>query len=106
MVDVELFGFEPRGPHAVNLALHVLNVVAALPRAALAHRRRACRASLVAALFALHPANVESVAWIAQRKTLLCTLFVLLSIGAYARYVRGGGRARLRREPRLPRARR
>ena len=91
MVDVELFGFEPRGPHAENLVLHVLNVVALffLLRSLTGDGRPSF---LVAAAFALHPANVESVAWIAQRKTLLCTLFMILSIGAYASWVRGGGR--------------
>ena len=91
MLDVELFGFSPRGPHAVNVALHALNalllflVLRSLTGAA-------APSLLVAALFALHPANVESVAWIAQRKTLLCTLFMLLAIAAYASYARGGGR--------------
>ena len=90
MVDVELFGFEPRGPHVVNLVLHVLNV--ALLFGVLRSLTGDPLPSFgVAALFALHPANVESVAWIAQRKTLLCALFMLLSIGAYASWVRGGG---------------
>jgi tetratricopeptide (TPR) repeat protein len=91
MLDVELFGFEPRGPHAVNLALHVLNVVA-LFLVLRSLTGDPWPSLLVAAVFALHPANVESVAWIAQRKTLLCTLFMILSTGAYAAWARGGGR--------------
>ena len=45
------------------------------------------RSFVVAALFALHPLNVESVAWIAERKTMLSTLFCFLALGAYQRYV-------------------
>ena len=91
MVDVEIFGVGPAGPHGVNIALHAVNaavlflVLRALTGAALP-------SLLVASLFAVHPANVESVAWISQRKTLLSTFFALLAIAAYARYVRRGGR--------------
>ena len=93
MIDVEVFGLEPRGHHAVNVVLHLLNV--ALLFVVLRRLTNDAAPSLfVAALFALHPANVESVAWIAQRKTLLSTLFALLSIGSYASYARGGGRSR------------
>lgn len=91
MVDVELFGFEPRGHHAVNLALHVLNVIV-LFLVLRSLTGDALPSLLVTSLFAVHPANVESVAWIAQRKTLLSSLFALLAIAAYARYARGGGR--------------
>lgn len=90
MLDVELFGFEPRGHHAVNLALHALNVML-LFLVLRALTGDALPSLVVAAIFAVHPANVESVAWIAQRKTLLSTLFALLSIAAYTRYARGGG---------------
>lgn len=92
MADVEAFGQDPFGHHAVNLAFHLLNV--ALLFGVLRTLTGDPGPSLaVAALFALHPANVESVAWIAQRKTLLSALFALLSIASYARYTRGGGRA-------------
>ncbi len=91
MIDVEVFGFDPRGHHAVNVALHLLNAVL-LFLVMRALTQDAAPSLVVAAIFALHPANVESVAWIAQRKTLLCTLFALLSIGSYARYARGAGR--------------
>jgi len=90
MADVDLFGLDPRGHHAVNVALHVLNV-ALLFLVLRSLTGDAAASFAVSALFALHPANVESVAWIAQRKTLLSTLFALLAIGSYARYARGGG---------------
>ena len=91
MIDVELFGFEPRGHHAVNVALHAIDA-ALLFLVLRALTRDEGPSWLVAAVFALHPANVESVAWIAQRKTLLSTCFALLSIGAYARWARERGR--------------
>lgn len=91
MIDVEAFGFAPRGHHAVNLALHALNVLL-LFLVLRSLTGDAVPSLLVAGVFAVHPANVESVAWISQRKTLLCTCFALLAIAAYARHVRGGGR--------------
>jgi tetratricopeptide (TPR) repeat protein len=87
MADVELFGLEPRGHHAVNVLLHVVNV-ALLFVVLRSLTGRAAPSFAVSALFALHPANVESVAWIAQRKTLLSTLFALLAIASYARWTR------------------
>ena len=83
MLDVQLFDVDPGPHHLVNLGLHALNVVVlflVLQRLTGA----AWRSALVAGLFALHPLNVESVAWIAQRKTLLSAFFALLTIGAYA----------------------
>jgi Tfp pilus assembly protein PilF len=87
MVDCQLFGMNPAGHHYVNVLLHALNVVVLfvlLARAAGAP----WRSFAVAALFALHPLNVENVAWVAERKTLLCALFTLLALGAYAWYAR------------------
>ena len=86
MLDVELFGPGPAGPHLVNLLLHVANTVLlflVLRRLTLAHWRSA----FVAALFALHPLHVESVACISERKGVLSTLFWLLALGAYGQYV-------------------
>jgi tetratricopeptide (TPR) repeat protein len=93
MLDVQIFGFNnvhepnPGGPHLVNLVFHVSNTLllffllqwmtgAAWPSA------------VVAALFAVHPMHVESVAWVAERKDLLSTFLELLTIGAYLWYVR------------------
>jgi tetratricopeptide (TPR) repeat protein len=90
MLDVRWFGLEPSGHHATNLALHALN--AALLFLVLdALTRRPGRSFVVATLFALHPIQVESVAWVAERKNLLSTSFGLLALGAYASYARHGG---------------
>jgi tetratricopeptide (TPR) repeat protein len=87
MADVSLFGMNPAGHHGMNLALHVLNtlllflVLKSLTGAV-------WRSALVAALFAVHPAHVESVAWAAERKDLLSTAFWLGTMWAYAAWVR------------------
>ena len=84
-VDVQLFALNPAGHHESNLLLHVLNVLLlfwVLWRAT----DKAGRSFMVAALFALHPINVESVAWIAERKNLLSMFFLLLALGAYQWY--------------------
>ncbi|HKD83985.1 MAG TPA: hypothetical protein VKB58_04490 [Terriglobales bacterium] len=84
-LDVQMFGLDPAGHHEVNLFLHVLNVLLlywVLQRAT----GFAIRSAMVAALFALHPINVESVAWIAERKNLLSMMFFLLALGAYRWY--------------------
>ncbi|MDR3746632.1 MAG: tetratricopeptide repeat protein [Acidobacteriota bacterium] len=89
-LDFQLFDLNPGGPHATNLVLHVVNVVLlfwVLWRAT----AYAGRSLMVAALFALHPINVESVAWIAERKNLLSMLFFLLALGAYRWYARQPG---------------
>ncbi len=86
--DAQMFGYEdPAGPHDVNLLLHVLNVVLlfwVLQQAT----GSTGRSAMVAALFALHPINVESVAWIAERKNLLSMTFFLLALAAYGWYAR------------------
>lgn len=87
MADCQLFGLNSGPHHLVNVALHAVNVLLLfwlLQRATGA----VWRSILVAALFAVHPLNVETVAWVAQRKSLLCTLFTLLTIAAYGGYVR------------------
>jgi protein O-mannosyl-transferase len=87
-LDFQLFHLDPAGPHVVNLLLHTSNVVLlfwVLWRAA----GYAGRSAMVAALFALHPINVQSVAWVAERKNLLSMLFFLLALGAYRWYVSG-----------------
>jgi tetratricopeptide (TPR) repeat protein len=90
-LDCQLFGLNPIGPHYTNLLLHAANVV--LLFLLLRQATGFTWSSLVvAALFALHPVNVESVAWAAERKNVLSTLFFLLALHAYDRYARAGGR--------------
>ncbi len=91
MLDVELFGIDARALHLVNLALHAINaVVVLLVLDSLTGARLPSAAA--AALFALHPLHVESVAWISERKDLLAALFYLLALGAHARFARRGSR--------------
>ena len=89
-LDCQLFHLNPAGHHYTNLLLHFSNVLLLF---LLLERITGFtwRSLAVAALFALHPLNVESVAWIAERKNLLCTFFLLLAIGAYAWYARKPG---------------
>ena len=83
--DCQFFGLNPAGHHFTSLLLHALNAV--LIFLLLVYGTQRVGASLlVAALFAVHPINVESAAWIAERKNILCTFFFLLAIGAYGWY--------------------
>jgi Tfp pilus assembly protein PilF len=85
MTDVQLFGTNPLGHHMVNVILHAFNVVLLfwVLRGA---TRQLARSALVALLFAVHPLNVECVAWISERKSLLAMLFFLLTLLAYEWY--------------------
>ncbi len=93
MLDVTLFGLNPRGHHLVSLGLHAGNAVLVF-LVLRAMTGAVGRSALVAALFAVHPLHVESVAWVAERKDVLSTFFGLLATGAYARYVRQRSRGR------------
>ncbi len=93
LLDVQLFGLAPAGPHAINLLLHVLNAVL-LAWVLFRLTGGWWRSVLVAALFALHPLRVESVAWISERKDVLSGLFFLLAVEAYRRWAVRPGRAR------------
>jgi len=86
-LDYQLFALNPVGHHLDNVLLHALNAVLLFLLLAWTTKRSG-PALIVAALFAVHPINVESVAWIAERKNVLSTVFLLLTIGAYAWYVR------------------
>jgi Flp pilus assembly protein TadD len=86
-VDGEIFGFNPEGPHSINILLHTTNVVI-LFLILLEATGFLWRSLAVATLFALHPMNVESVAWIAERKNVLSMLFFLLALTAYGWYAR------------------
>ena len=86
-LDYELFELNPAGHHDVNVLLHALNVLL-LFWVLLQATGFAGRSFVVAGLFALHPVNVDSVAWIAERKNLLSMLFFLLALAAYQWYAR------------------
>ena len=89
MADCELYKLNAGRHHLTSLLFHVANTLLlflVLKRMTGARWRSA----LVAALFALHPLHVESVAWIAERKDVLSAFFFMLTLGAYARYAEGG----------------
>ena len=87
MVDCQLFGLEPGWHHIINVMFHALNAV--LLFVCLRFMTKAFWPSLlVAALFAVHPLRVESVAWAAERKDVLAGLFWMLTMLAYGRYAR------------------
>ncbi len=86
MLDYELYGLSPGGYHLTNLLLHTLSVLFLF----LALNRMTgsiWQSGFVASLFALHPLNVESVAWAVERKNVLSSLFLMLTLWTYARYV-------------------
>jgi protein O-mannosyl-transferase len=85
-LDCQLFGLNGAGHHLVSAALHALNAVLMFLLLAKA-TGRLWRALLVAGLFAVHPLNVESVAWAAERKSLLCMMFLFLALAAYGWYL-------------------
>lgn len=85
MLDVELFGVDPGMHHAVNVLIHTVNVLL-LYYLMLLIIRNAYIALFISVSFAIHPCHVESVAWVAERKDVLSTLFFLLTIILYYRY--------------------
>ena len=86
MLDFQLYGLNPRGHHLTNVFFHLVNTL--LLFLVLKWMTGALwRSGFVAALFALHPLHVESVAWVAERKDVLSTLFWMLTLWAYLRYV-------------------
>ena len=93
MLDVRLFGMHAGAHHLMSLALHVANTLLLFLLFARTTASRQ-RAALVAALFAVHPLHVESVAWIAERKDVLSTFFWLLALIAYAGYAHRPSRTR------------
>ncbi len=87
MIDWKLYGKNAGGHHLTNLCFHSANAVL-LFLLLLYMTGFVWRSAIVALLFALHPAHVESIAWISERKDLLCTFFWFASTFAYAWYVR------------------
>ena len=86
MLDVQLFGLHPHMHHVTNLLFHIANTL--LLFFVLNRMTKApWKSALVAALFALHPLHVESVAWISERKDVLSAFFWMLTMAAYTYYV-------------------
>ena len=106
MVDCELFGLNTSGHHWMNLAYHIASTLLlflVLSRmtsfgsekkvgAATSQTEAVWCSALVAALFAVHPTHIESVAWIAERKDVLSGFFMMLTLWAWVRYVQGRSR--------------
>ncbi|MCK5784871.1 MAG: tetratricopeptide repeat protein, partial [Desulfobacterales bacterium] len=93
ILDVQLYGMAPGSHHLTNVLFHVANALMLF----LVFRRMTdglWRSAFVAALFALHPLHVESVAWVAERKDVLSTFFWLLTMWCYARYAERPGTKR------------
>ena len=85
MLDCQLYGMSPGMHHSTNLIFHIANTILLF----LVFRRMTgelWKSALVAALFGLHPLNVESVAWVSERKNVLSTFFWILTMSAYVRY--------------------
>ena len=87
MLDCQLYGLKAGGHHLTNVILHTISVV--LLFLVLKQMTGGLwQSAFVAALFAIHPLHVESVAWIAERKDVLSAVFFMLTLAAYARYAR------------------
>jgi hypothetical protein len=93
LAEYELFGFAPSGYHIVGIVLHGINTVL-LFIVMYRMTKETGKSAAVAALFAVHPLNIESVVWIAERKNLLSTLFWILTVWSYLRYTERPGRER------------
>lgn len=89
MIDVELFSLHPGGHHWTNVLIHFANA-SILTLALTSLTGTFWRSLAVAALFAVHPLNCESVAWIAERKNVLSIFFFLLALWSYGKYVKTG----------------
>ena len=93
MLDVQLFGLDPGPHHLVNVLFHAINTVL-LFLLLLRMTGAYWQSVFVAALFALHPLHVESVAWVAERKDVLSAFFWMVTLLLYAWYVKRPGRMR------------
>jgi len=92
-LDCDFYGLDPHGHHLTSVILHAANVALLFLCLCLTTRAPSLSA-MAAALFALHPFNVESVAWVAERKNVLSTFFFLLTLVSYGRYARRPSTAR------------
>jgi protein O-mannosyl-transferase len=90
MLDIQLFGLNPVGHHLHSLALHIMATVL-LFWVLRSMTGAVWPSAFVAMVFGIHPAHVESVAWGAERKDVLCAVFWMLTMAAYVSYARRGG---------------
>jgi tetratricopeptide (TPR) repeat protein len=93
MLDVELFGDWAGGHHLTSIVLHAVNTVLCFVVLS-SLTGRSWPSAFAAALFGVHPLHVESVAWVAERKDVLSTLFAFAAIGAWTTWTRRGGAGR------------
>lgn len=93
MIDCELYGLSPWGHHLTNVLFHTGNAILLFLLLS-QMTEKLWPSALVAALFAIHPQRVESVAWVSERKDVLSGLFFFLTLMAYVRYARGPSRSR------------
>jgi protein O-mannosyl-transferase len=93
LIDVQMYGVNAGGHHFTNLILHIATTLI-LFRVLKTTTGASSQSAFVAVMFAIHPLQMESVAWIAERKNVLSTLFWILTIGAYASYARQPRRTR------------
>src|SRR2546428_8198662 len=87
MLDCQLYGLKAGGHHATNIVLHTIAVLL-LFRVLRQMTGAVWKSVVVAALFAVHPLHVESVAWVSERKDVLSAVFFILMLDAYVRYAR------------------
>ncbi len=87
-LDFQIWGLDPKGYHLTNLVFHLFNTVGTFYLVSIITRNKNA-AWLTAMLFAIHPVNVETVAWISQRKTLIAQAFFILSFIQYLRFATG-----------------
>jgi len=87
ILDCQFFGLNPAGHHITNLVIHIINVLLVFGLLK-AMTGALWRSFFVAALFAVHPLRVESVAWISERKDVMSGLFWFVTIAAYIRYTK------------------
>ncbi len=93
MLDVQIFGMDAGWHHLTSLAFHIANILL-LFHVLLKMTGNLWQSGFVAALFALHPLQVESVAWVAERKNVLSTFFWMLTLWTYAGYTKQPGYGR------------
>src|SRR5438128_8973945 len=87
MLDCQLYGLNAGGHHFTSVVLHIIAVLL-LFRVLQVTTGALWPSAFVAALFAIHPLHVESVAWVSERKDLLSAVFFMLTLAAYVRYAR------------------